>query len=89
MNLTASKYIKQLLTDIKGEIGSIALIVEDIITLALMNVERLDRKSVRRVALNDMLGHLEFIVTEHSIPQHNRQSFEVHMELSPSHLLGH
>lgn len=90
MYLTASKYIKQLLTDIKGEIGSIALIVEDIITpLALMNVDRLDRKSVRRVALNDMLGHLEFTVTEHSIPQHNRQSFEVHMELSPSHLLGH
>ena len=54
----ASKYIKQLLTDIKGEIGSIVLIVEDFITpLALMNVDRLDRKSVRRVALNDMLGH--------------------------------
>ena len=54
----ASKYIRQLLTDIKGEIGSIVLIVEDFITpLALMNVDRLDRKSVRRVALNDMLGH--------------------------------
>ena len=54
----ASKYIRQLLTDIKGEIGSIVLIVEDFISpLALMNVDRLDRKSVRRVALNDMLGH--------------------------------
>ena len=54
----AYKYIKQLLTTIKGETGSIALIVEDFVTpLALMNVGRLDRKSVRRVALNDMLGH--------------------------------
>ena len=40
-NIGASKYIKQLLTDIKGEIGSIALIVEDFTTpIALMNVDR-------------------------------------------------
>ena len=40
-NIGASKYIKQLLTDIKGEIGSIALIVEDFTTpIALMNADR-------------------------------------------------
>ena len=41
LNIGASKYIKQLLIDIKGEISSIALIVEDFTTpIALMNVDR-------------------------------------------------
>ena len=47
-NTRASKYIKQILTDIKGEIDNNTIIIEDINTHLHQWTDHPDRKSIRK-----------------------------------------
>ena len=55
-NIEADKYIKQILMDIKGEIGSNTFIVGDLnISLASMDISSRQKTNKETAALNDML----------------------------------
>ena len=48
MNIEALKYIKQLLTNIKGDIDSSTIIVRNFNTPLTSRIDHTDRKSVRK-----------------------------------------
>ena len=60
-NIEEPKYLKQILTDIKGEINSITIIVGDFTPLASM--DRFSRQKINRetLVLNDTLNQIDFI----------------------------
>ena len=84
-NMGAPKYIKQILTDIKGEINSNTIIVEDFNTpLTPMDGSSRQKINKETLALNDTLYQMDLTYREHSIQkQQNTHSFQVHMEHSP------
>ena len=84
--IEALKYIKQIITDIKGEIDSNKKILENFNT-PLTSMDRSSRQKINQktLVLNDTLEQMSLKrYTEHSIPNckmHNL--FQVHMEHSP------
>ena len=68
-NIGGTKYIKQILMDIKGEIHSNTIIVEDFNT-PLTSMDRSSRQKINKetLALNDTLDQMDFLRDiEHSI----------------------
>ena len=86
-NIGAPKYVKQSLTDIKGEIGSNTIIVGNFNTLLTLMDRSSNRKmNKERLALNDTLDQMDLvdIYIEHSIPKpQNKYCFQMHMGHSP------
>uniref|UniRef100_A0A9L0SZZ9 Uncharacterized protein n=1 Tax=Equus caballus TaxID=9796 RepID=A0A9L0SZZ9_HORSE len=85
-NTGAPKYIKQLLTDLKGEINS-NTIIEGNLSTPLTSMDRSDRQKVSReiVDLNEPPEQMDLIdiYIEHSIEkQQNTHSSQVHMDHS-------
>ena len=83
-NIGAPQYIRQTLTDIKGEIDSNTVIVRDFNT-TLTPVDRSSKQKINKETqiLNDTLDIL-LISSGHSIQmQKNTPSSQVHMEHSP------
>uniref|UniRef100_A0A9L0TC21 Uncharacterized protein n=1 Tax=Equus caballus TaxID=9796 RepID=A0A9L0TC21_HORSE len=84
LNRGALKYIKQLLTDLKGEINSNTIIVGDLDT-PFTSMDRLSRQKVNKeiVDSNETLERMDLIYIEYSTPkQQNIRSSQVHMECS-------
>ena len=61
-NIEAPKYIKQILTHIKGEIDSNKIIVEDF-NIPLISMDRLSREKIKKetLTLNDTLDQMDLI----------------------------
>ena len=59
-NIGAPKYIKQILTHIKGEIDSNKIIVEDF-NIPLISMDRLSREKIKKetLTLNDTLDQMD------------------------------
>ena len=85
-NIGETQYIRQTLTDIKGEINSNTIIVGDFNTpLTLMDRSSKQKISKETQVLNDTLDEMDLIDifrTFHSM-QKNIPSSQVHMEHSP------
>ena len=85
-NIEALQYIRQILTDIKGEIDSNTIIVGDFNTpLTPMDKSSTQKINKETQVLNDTLDELDLIdIFRQSIQmQKNTPSFQVHMEHSP------
>ena len=84
-NIGAHQYIRQTLTDIKGEIDSNTIIVGDFNT-PLTPMDRSSKQKINKEtqALRDTLDQMDKICSGHSIQmQKNIPSSQVHMEHSP------
>ena len=85
-NIGAPQYIRQTLTDIKGEVDSNTIIVGEFIT-PLTPMDRLSKQKSNKETqvLNDTLdGWISLISSEHSTQmQKNTCSSQLHMEHSP------
>ena len=84
-NIGAPQYIRQMLTAIKGEIGSNTIIVGDFNT-PLSPMDRSSKMKINKEtqALNDTLNKMDFIFIRHSTQkQQNTLSSQVLMEHSP------
>ena len=85
-NIGAPQYIRQTLTDIKGEIDSSSVIVGDFNTSLTPMDRSLKRKIIKETqVLNDTLDEMVSLISSgHSIQmQNNTLSSQVHMEHSP------
>ena len=85
-NIGAPKYIKQVLTDIKGEINGNTIIVSDFNT-TLTSMDRSSRQKINKASeiLNDTIEQLDLIDifrTSRQKEKQNTYSFQVHMEHS-------
>ena len=93
-NIGAPQYIRQTLTDIKGETDSCIIFVGDFNT-PLTPVDRPSKQKINKETqvLNDTLDEMDFtdiFRTFHTKMQKNTSSSQVHMEHSPlDHILGH
>ena len=82
LNIGKSQYIRQILTDKKGEIDSNTIIVGDPLTA-------MDRSSKQKInketqVLNDTLDEMNWLIySGHSIQRKNTLSSQVDMEYSP------
>ena len=90
----ASKYIKQLITNIKELISITTVIIRDFNTqLTLMDRSFKQKINKETMALNDTLDQMDFtdIYSEHSmLKQQNTHSFQVDILFSRiDHILGH
>ena len=77
----APQYIRQILTDIKGEIDSNTIIVGDFHT-PISSMDRLSRQKINKEtqALNDTLDQMELIFMQHFIQkQQKTHSSQVHL----------
>ena len=85
-NIGAPQYIRQTLTDLKGEIDSSTIIIWDFNT-PLTPVDRSSKHKINKKTqvLNDTLDEMDLIdISGHSIQmQKNTPSSQVHMEHSP------
>ena len=90
-NIGSPKYIKQIVTDIKGDSDSNTIILGDF-NSPLTSMDRPSRQKINKetLGLNDTLHQMDslslsvYIYMEHSIQkQQNTHSFQVHMEYSP------
>ena len=85
-NIGAPHYIRQTPTDIKGEIDSNTIVVEDLNT-TLTPMERSSKQKINKETqvLNDTLDEMISLISSgHSIQiQKNTPSSQVHMEHSP------
>ena len=83
-NIGAPQNIRQVLTDIKGEIDSNTIIVGDL-NIPLTSVDRSSRQKINKETqiLNNTLEQMDLAFKEHSIQKQNTPSFLVHMEHSP------
>ena len=84
----SSKYIMQILANIKGEIDSNTIIIEDFNT-RFTSVERSTRQKINKeiMALNNTLDQRDLINIENFFQkQQNTHSFQVHMEHSPGQI---
>ena len=85
-NIEAPQYIRQTLTDIKGEIDSNTIIVGDFNT-PLTTLDRSSKQKINKETqvLNDTLDEMISLISSgHSIQiQKNTPSVQVHMEHSP------
>ena len=83
-NIGAPQYIRQILTNINGEINSNTIIVGKFNTPLSMDRSSRQKISKERQALNDTLDWMDLIFVEHSIQkQQNTHFSQVHMEHSP------
>ena len=85
-NIGAPQYIRQTLTDIKGDINSNIIIVGDFNTpLTLMDRSSKQKINKETQVLNDTLDEMISLISSgHSIQmQKNTPSFQVHTEHSP------
>ena len=83
-NIGVLKYIKQILTDIKGETDGKTIIVRDFNT-PLTSMDRSLRQKINKATeiLNDTTEQLDFIFSGQYIQKkQNTHSFQVHMEHS-------
>ena len=81
----APQYIRQTLTDIKGETDSNTIIVGDFNT-PLIPMDRSSKQKINKEmqVLNDTLDELDLIdISGHSIQKQKNTPFKVHMEHSP------
>ena len=61
-NIGGPKYIKQILTDLKGEVDSNTIIIEDFNTTLTSMDRSSDRKSVKKTSdLNDTLDKIDLM----------------------------
>ena len=84
-NIGAPQYIRQILTDIKGEIHSNTIIVGDFHT-PLISMDRSSKQKINKKTqvLNDTLDEMiSLISSEHSIQMQHTPSSQVYMEHSP------
>ena len=84
-NIGKSQYIRQILTDKKGEIDSNTIIVRDFNT-PLTAMERSSKQKINKETqvLNDTLDEMNWLISSgHSIQRKNTFSSQVHMEYSP------
>ena len=84
-NIGAPQYIRQTLTDIKGEIDSNTIIVGDFNT-PLTPVDRSSKQKINKETqvLHDTLDGMEVTSSGHSVQmQKNTPSSQMHMEHSP------
>ena len=84
-HIGAPQYIRQTLTDIKGEIDSNTIIVGDF-NMPLTPMDRSSKQKINKETqvLNDTLDEISLISSGHSIQmQKNTPSSQVHMEHSP------
>ena len=85
-NIEALQYIRQTLTDIKGEIDSNTIIVGDF-NIPLTTLDRSSKQKINKETqvLNDTLDEMISLISSgHSIQmQKNTPSSQVHMEHSP------
>ena len=86
LNIGASQYIRQTLTDIKGETDSNTTIVGDFNT-PLTTLDRSSKQKINKETqvLNNTLDEITSLISSgHSIQiQQNTPSSQVHMEHSP------
>ena len=87
LNIRVPQYIRQILTDIKGEIDSNTIIVRDCNTpLTLMDRSSKQKVNKETQVLNDILNEMDVIdnFSTHSVQmQKNTPYYQVHMEHSP------
>ena len=84
-NIEAPQYIRETLTDIKGEIDSNTIIVGNF-SILLTAMDRSSKEKINKETqvLNDTLDEISLISSGHSIQmQKNTPSSQVHMEHSP------
>ena len=86
-NIGAPKYIKQILTEIKGKIDNNTIVIGDFNT-PITSMDRSSRQKINEetLALSDTLDQINLtdIHIEHSIQkQQNTYSFQVNIEHSP------
>ena len=85
-NIGANRYIRQTLTDIKGEIGSNTIIVGDF-NNPLIPMDRSSKQKINKEtqALDDTLGEMDLIDIFGTFHQNAKDtlSSQVHMEHSP------
>ena len=96
-NIGASKYIKQVLASIKGEIDSNTMLAGEFsIPLTSMNASSRLKTHNKMLVLNDTLKQMNFLCVcvcvgggrrrerkYSTLKQQNTHSFQVHMEYSP------
>ena len=83
-NIEAPQYIRQTLTDIKGEIDSNTIIVGDFNTpLTPMNRSSKQKINKKTQVLNDTLDEMGLIDIFRTFQMQNIPSSQVHMEQSP------
>ena len=88
-NIGSHQYIRQMLTDIKGEINSNTIIVGDFnTTFTPMDRSYRQKISEETQALNDTLDQMNLIdiYTTFIRKQQNTHSFQVHMKHSPGQI---
>ena len=84
-NIGNSQYIRQTLTDKKGETDSNTIIVGDFNT-PLTPMDRSSKQKINKETqvLNDTLDEMNLLISSgHSIQRKNTLSSQVHMEHSP------
>ena len=83
-NTGAHQYIRQTLTDIKGEIDSNTIIVGDF-NIPLTPIDHQNRKLIRTQVLNDTLDKMDFIdiFRTFHLMQKNTPYSQIRMEHSP------
>ena len=84
-NTGAPQYIRQTLTDIKGEIDSNKIIVRDFNT-PLTPMDRSSKQKINKETqgLNDTLDEMDLLISSgHSIQMQKNTLSQVHMEHSP------
>ena len=85
-NIGAPKYIKQILTDIKGEIDGSTIIIGDFNT-SLTSMDRSSGQKINKTTENlnytiEQLDLIEIFKTSHPKKTSNIHFFQVHMEQS-------
>ena len=84
-NIGSPQYIRKSLTDIKGEIDSNTIIVEDF-NIPLTSMDRSSKQKIYNITqvLNDTLDEMDLIdiSSEHSIQMQKNTPSQVHMEHS-------
>ena len=84
MNIEALKYIKQLLTNIKGDIDSSTIIVRNFNTPLTSRIDHTDRKSVRKHWLYlEMMDLKDTYTTFSPRAAEKKHSFQRHVKHSP------
>ena len=84
-NIRASQYIRQIVTDIKGEIASNRIIVGDF-NIPFITMDRSSKQKINKETqvLNNTLDEVDLIDIFRTFQmQKNTPSFQVHMKRSP------
>ena len=82
-NIGAPQYIRQTLTDIKGEINSNTIVAGDFTTHSRQWADHQNKINKETQVLNDTLDEMDLISSGHSIQMQNIPSSQEHMKHSP------